>query len=94
MDFGKLDIGENTFQFLVPTEQLVASEYDVGLVFLERSEFGSNSEIDVIINAFTIKIMKIIIFIGILANGDMLNYHMQKLNRIELFNTGSCIKRM
>ena len=56
MDFGKLDIGKNTFQFMVPTEQLVASEYDVGLIFLERSEFGSNSEIDVIINAFTIKI--------------------------------------
>lgn len=36
--------------------KLVASEYDVGLIFLERSEFGSNSEIDVIINAFTIKI--------------------------------------
>ncbi len=56
MNFGKLEIGENTLKFMVPTEQLVASEYDVGLTLLEKSEFGSNSEIDVILAASTIKI--------------------------------------
>ncbi len=56
IDFSKLNIGENSFKFSIPIQQLESSEYDVGLTLLERSEFGSNSEIDVILSAFTIRI--------------------------------------
>lgn len=56
LDFGCLDIGENKFKFIVPLGGVAAGEYDIGLTLLERSEFGSNSEIDVILSAFTVKV--------------------------------------
>lgn len=56
LDFGSIHTGENKCEFVVPINQLVASMYDVGLVLLEKSEFGSSSEIDVILSAFSIKI--------------------------------------
>ncbi len=56
IDFGSISIGSNIFQFEVPISQLEYSVYDVGLVLLEKTEFGSSSEIDVILSAFTIRI--------------------------------------
>lgn len=58
IDFNCIPKGENSYVFNVPISQLVSSVYDVGLVLLEKSEFGSSSEIDVILSAFTIRIME------------------------------------
>lgn len=56
LNFGEASIGNNVYEFAVPTDQLVGGIYDVGLVLLETTEFGSSSEIDVILSAFVIKI--------------------------------------
>ena len=56
LNFDAADIGNNEYEFSVPTEQLVGGIYDVGLVLLETTEFGSSSEIDVIRSAFSINI--------------------------------------
>lgn len=58
LDFGSIYTGENKFIFNIPINQLVGSIYDVGLVLLERSEFGSSSEIDVILSAYSIRVME------------------------------------
>lgn len=57
-DFDAIKEGVNTYCFEVPMSQLVCSVYDVGLVLLERSEFGTHSEIDVLLSAFVIRIME------------------------------------
>lgn len=57
-DFDHVKIGENRYIFDVPTNQLVSDVYDIGLVLLERSQLGSHSEIDVILSAFTIRILE------------------------------------
>ena len=62
IDFGEVHQGTNKFQFEVPTKQLVSSIYDIGLVLLEKSDFGSSSEIDVMLSAFTIRIQENYIF--------------------------------
>jgi hypothetical protein len=58
MDFACIPVGENKYVFDVPTCQLVSGIYDVGLVLLEKSEFGTSSEIDVILSAYTIRIIE------------------------------------
>lgn len=58
LDFDSIPEGESSYMFDVPISQLVSNVYDVGLVLLEKSEFGSSSEIDVILSAFTIRILE------------------------------------
>ncbi|QUO31254.1 ABC transporter ATP-binding protein [Faecalicatena sp. Marseille-Q4148] len=58
VDFDCIPEGESSYMFDVPISQLVSNIYDVGLVLLEKSEFGSSSEIDVILAAFTIRILE------------------------------------
>lgn len=55
-DFGSVETGSNQYCFEFSLNQLASEVYDISMVLLETNKFGSSSEIDVILNAFSIKI--------------------------------------
>lgn len=54
LDFGRMEIGENTHTFEVPTTGLVNGKYYITLVLLEKDSLGTSVEMDVVKPAFSI----------------------------------------
>lgn len=57
LDIGETRIGENSHVFDIPIKQLMAGKYSVSLILFEKNEYGSSTEIDVLVEAFAIDIL-------------------------------------